>query len=421
MPAARQVVVTGLGLVTPIGIGREAFWTAMEAGQSGIQRLAVFTGTELPFRFGSRIVNFDARQYVQPRKTIKVMCGEIQAAYASAMLATQDAGLAQGGVDPDRLGVVLGSEMLYGEIEEISEVYRRCADNGQFEYSRWAGFVFKDLYPLWMLKYLPNMAACHISIALDARGPNNSIVQGGVSSLLAICEAMMNIERGQADVMIAGGSGSSVSFNSLPFRGWEQLSQWPGEPAGASRPFEAQRCGVVPGEGSAALVLESREHAEKRGARMLARVAGFASRFEPVVAGQPLRGTAIRQSITAALASADLTAAQVGHVSAYGESSVEHDRVEARAIRDTLDNVPVTAPKSYFGDLGAGSGAVELAANVLALVHGRVPPTLNYETPDPECPVNVVHGSSQLVSQPTAVVLSQSSTGQAAAVVLTCP
>ena len=421
MSSPHDVVITGLGLVTPIGIGRDAFWAALEAGQSGIDMLPEFAGTELPFRFGARLKGFDAKQYVQPRKTIKVMCGEIQAGYSAATLAMQDAGLEKGAVEPDRLGVVLGSEMLFGEIEEVAGVYRRCAENGEFKFSNWGGFVFKDLYPLWMLKYLPNMAACHISIALDARGPNNSIVQGGASSLLAIGEAMMVLARGHADAMIAGGSGSNVSFNSLPFRGWEQLSKWPGEPAGASRPFDKGRSGIVPGEGSAAFVLETRAHADGRGAKILARLAGFASRFEPAKQGRPVQGTAIRQSIEGALAAAGLSASDVGHVNAHGESSVEHDRVEAHAIRATLGDAPVAAYKSYFGDLGSGSGAVELAASVLALVHGRVPPTLNYDTPDPACPINVIHGGPLAGVRPTAVIVNQSNTGQAAALVLTEP
>jgi 3-oxoacyl-[acyl-carrier-protein] synthase II len=316
---------------------------------------------------------------------------------------------------------VLGSEILFGEIEEISGVYRRCADGGEFKFANWGGFVFKDLYPLWMLKYLPNMAACHISIAHDARGPNNSIVQGGASSLLAIGEAVSVIQRGLADAMIAGGSGSNVSFNSLPFRGWERLSKWTGEPAGASRPFDKLRSGIVPGEGSAAFVLETREHAQRRGATLLARVAGFASRFEPVPAGGVASGRSIRQSIEAALAAAGLAPRDIGHVNAHGESSVEHDRVEAQAIHAALGDAPVAAYKSYFGDLGAGSGAVEMAASVLAMVRGRVPPTLNFTTPDPECPVNVIHGAPLAGARPTALILNQSTTGQAAAVVLTEP
>ena len=419
MPRSREVVVTGLGVVCPLGVGIDAYWQALLAGQSGVGWLPETEGAELPFRYAARIRDFDAKQFVQPRKSIKVMCQEIQAAYASASLAMQQGGLEKGAVDPDRLGVVLGSEMLYGDLEELVELYRHCTPEGKLHAELWGDFAFKDLFPLWMLKYLPNMAACHISIAHDARGPNNSIVAGGVSSLLAIMESASVIRRGHADVMLAGGSGSLASFGCLPFRGWRHLSKWTGEPVAASRPFDARRSGVVPGEGAGVLLLESREHAERRGAQVLARIAGFASRFEPPAAPWQARtGRAIGQSILAALQSANLQPGDVGHVNAHGESSVEPDREEARAIRQTLGDAPVTALKSYFGDLGAGSGAVELIASVLALQHGQVPPTLNFDEPDSECPVNVVHGQAEPVNRRCVIKLSQAATGQAAALIL---
>src|SRR5688572_13985936 len=245
MPSPRDVVITGLGVVSPLGIGREALWAALDSGQSGVDWLPEYQGSELPFRMGARVKGFDARQFVQPRKTIKVMCAEIQYAYAAAMLAMDDAGLAKGAVEPDRLGVVLGSEMLFGELDEVQDVFRNCAEGGRFVYDRWGVQAFKDQYPLWMLKYLPNMAACHISIVHDARGPNNSIVQGGASSLLAVIEATTVIERGLADAMLAGGSGSLVQSSCLPFRGWDHLSNWQGAPAEAARPFDARRAGLV--------------------------------------------------------------------------------------------------------------------------------------------------------------------------------
>jgi 3-oxoacyl-[acyl-carrier-protein] synthase II len=419
MSSSRQVVITGLGVVSPTGIGVGPFWESLVAGQSGIDWLPETRGAELPFRYAGRIKDFDAKQYVQPRKTIKVMCREIQVAYAAAAMATENAGLAKGEVEPERFGVVLGSEMFYGELAEMGDVYRPCAEEGRFHFERWGDVAFKNLFPLWMLKYLPNMAACHISIAHDARGPNNSIVAGGASGLLAIGEAAFAIQRGHADAMLAGGSGSYAAFSGLPFRGWDQLTRWQGEPAGASRPFEASRSGLVPGEGAALLMLESREHAERRGAKILARIAGFASRYEaPGGAWQPRTGRAIGQSIEAALASSGLRAADIGHVNAHGESSIEPDRSEAQAIGQTLGDVPVTALKSYFGDLAAASGAVELVGSVLALANGRVPPTLNYERPDPRCPVNVIHGELLPVERPTAIALNQSNTGQAAAMVI---
>ena len=414
MPAPRDVVITGVGVVCPIGISRQAVWRALDDGTSGISALPQFAESDIPFRIGGAIPNFDAKEYVQPRKTLKVMCREIQAAFAAAMLAMQDASLAKGAVDPDRLGVVLGSEMLYGELEELADAYRHSTVDGQFHEQDFAISAMKDLFPLWMLKYLPNMAACHIGIAIDARAHNNSIVQGAVSSLLAVVECCSALSRGHADVMIAGGSGAALSVSALPFRGWQHLSQWRGPPEQAVRPFDAHRDGTAPGEGSACLVLETRAHAERRGARILARVAGFSHRYER----PPHTGAAIGCAIAEALSGANIHADQVGHVNAHAGGRVDLDAIEAQAIRDVLGDVPVTAPKSYFGDLGAGSGAVELVASVLAQEQGKVPRTLNYETPDPRCPVNVVHGVSLATDQPAAVTVNLAGSGQVAAVVL---
>lgn len=414
----REVVITGLGMVSPIGIGREAFWNALDSGKSGVQEVpALASAKDVPIRLAGMFTDFDAKQYVQPRKAIKLMCREIQAAYAAAMIAMQDASLAKEQVDPQRLGVVLGSEMFYGDMDELLEVYRKSMHDGVFHAEEWNPHAMKDLIPLWMLKYLPNMPACHIGIVNDARGPNNTIVQGGTSSLLAIHEAAMAIERGHADVMISGGSGARVTFSGTLFRGWEDLSKWQGPPGEAVKPFDRRRDGCVAGEGAGILILESREHAERRGAKILARIVGFASRYEPGTGKKPITGSAIRLSISAALKSANLQAADIGHVNANAGGFAD-DRVEAQAIRAELGEVPVTAPKSFFGDLGASTGAVELLASVLALETGKVPRTLNYQEPDPECPVNVVRDASLPVEKKTALVLSRNEFGAAAAMVL---
>jgi 3-oxoacyl-[acyl-carrier-protein] synthase II len=219
--------------------------------------------------------------------------------------------------------------------------------------------------------------------------------------------------------MLAGGSGSCASFSCLPFRGWDHLSQWQGDPAGASRPFDAQRSGVVLGEGAGVMLLEAREHAERRGANILARVAGYASRFEsPGAPWKERTGRAIGQSIAAALQAAGLAPADLDHVNAHGDSSIRQDQQEARAIHTTLGDVPVTALKSYFGDLSAGSGAVELIGSVLALMHGQTPPTLNYQQPDPACPINVIRDEMRPTTKPAVLALNQSITGQAAAVAI---
>ncbi|QDU31095.1 3-oxoacyl-[acyl-carrier-protein] synthase 2 [Anatilimnocola aggregata] len=415
----REVVITGVGMVSPIGIGRDAFWTALDQGQSGIVTVPELAGaTDVPYRLAGLFPNFDAKQYVQPRKTIKVMAREIQAAYAAAVIAMQDAALTKEQVDPFKLGVVLGSEILYGEIDELIDTYRQSTHDGVFHINEWTPHAMKSLFPLWMLKYLPNMAACHIGIVNDARGPNNTIVQGATSSLLAMQEAAAVIQRGHADVMVTGGSGAKIAFSGAPFRGWANLTHWQGPPTEAIKPFDRRRDGGLVGEGAGMFIFEAREHAERRGAKILAKVAGWSNRFEPPVDGR-LTGSGIRASIATAIQSAGLSPQDVGHVNANAGGYLVDDRLEAQAIRAELGDVPVTAPKSFFGDLGASSGAVEAIASVLALQHGRIPRTLNYREPDPECPVNVVRDASLATDKPAALLLNHSDYGGAAAIVLT--
>jgi 3-oxoacyl-[acyl-carrier-protein] synthase II len=422
MRPAREVVVTGVGIVSPIGIGREAFWDSLLAGRSGVRPYQSFDASGFGVRFGAEVLDFDPKAFVRPRKSLKVMARDIQLGFAAADMALADAGFTPSIVAPERLGVVFGADPIYSELAEWVPVYRRAMVDNTFVYDRWAPSVMSELYPLWLLKYLPNMTPCHIAIAHDARGPNNSIVLAEASGLLAVAEAMRIIERSQADMMIAGGaSAMRIHPTSLIFRAEALLSRRNDDPAGACRPFEADRDGMVNGEGAGAFILESRRHAERRGARILARILGDSSRFEPRAAGAMLSGAGARESIYAALAAARLQPADIGHVNANGLGTIEHDRAEARGIREALGDVPVTAPKSFFGNLGAATGAVEMAASLLALEHGQIPPTLNYMRPDPDCPVNVVHTAPQSSAKSTALVLNQTVAGQAAALVLASP
>ncbi len=418
MASSPDIVVTGVGTISPIGIGNEPFWTALCEGRSGVRLLPPFDDPALAAPFGGVVADFDAKQYVRPRKSLKVMSRDIQLGFAAADLAYVDAGLRERPVDPERLGVMLGADLIPCELDELAGAFRSCTIDGRFDFNRWGAAVTAELFPLWMLKYLPNMPACHIGIAQDARGPNNTITLGDVSTLSALAEATRVVARGQADVIIAGGVGSRI-HPAMWIRG--QIigqSRRRGDPATASRPFDALRDGLVNGEGAGAFILETQPHAQARGARVLARILGFASVFEPHGNGQPCQGTAIRRAIVAALGAAGLKPTEIGHVVAHGISTIDSDRREAQAIRATLGDVPVTAPKSYFGYLGAASGALETALSVLAFQHGVVPPTLNYEHPDPECPINVVHGRPLPLGRPTALILSHSPCGQAVALVL---
>ncbi|MFN5755514.1 MAG: beta-ketoacyl-[acyl-carrier-protein] synthase family protein [Planctomycetia bacterium] len=418
MSAAREVVITGLGVVSPIGIGCGPFWDALERGTSGIRLVDLFDASSLSVRFGGQIPDFDPKLYVRPRKSLKVMSREIQLGFAAADLAVNDAGIAAGSIEPERFGVVFGNDMIYADLEDLEGTYRRSRLDGRFDFGLWSEAIQEELHPLWLLKHLPNMTASHIAIALDARGPNNTIVLGDVSSLLALAEAASVIERGWADVMLTGGTGCRLHPTALVARGDALLSHRADDFRRACRPFDLNRDGMVNGEGAAAIVLESREHAERRGAKIRGRILGTAARCEPKARREGVTGAALRQAIRPALAAARLAPGEVGHVNAHGVSTIEMDRLEAAAIAAELGDVPVTAPKSSFGHLGAAGGAVELAASILGLGAGLVPPTLNYETPDPLCPVNVVHGESLAGRPGTALAVNLCSTGQAAAVAI---
>jgi 3-oxoacyl-[acyl-carrier-protein] synthase II len=421
MDSSREVVITGIGTASPIGIGYPAVRQALTSGMSGVRRLQTFDTEEFPVRVGAEVADFDPKQYVTPRKSLKVMSRSIQLAFASAQMAVEQAGVNPTQVSPERYGAVFGADMIHVEPEELVGAFRHSIVDGRFCFERWDEKALREMYPLWMLRYLPNMPACHVGISQDARGPNNTIVLAEASSLLAMAEATQVLQRDQADVMIVGGTGSRVHPLSWAFRDNWMHSRRHDDPTKISRPFDADRDGMVYGEGAAAFIIERRTFAEARGAKILARIGSYANTFEACTPGKPFAGQAIRSAIRQALRAADLAPGDIGHVNAHGLSTIAHDEAEALAIRDTLGDVPVTAPKSYFGNLGAGTGAVELLATLVAFETGSVPPTLNYDRPDPRCPINVVSGAPLATNGRPALVLNQTSMGQSVALVIRPP
>ena len=406
MTKEREVVLTGLGVVSPIGIGADAYWESIQTGTSGITRIGLFSGEDLPVPIGACVSDFEPKKMVKPRKSLKVMSRDIQLAYVAADLAYEDANLEVGQLDPDRCGVIFGSDMIAADLDELRPAFQMVMEDGRVHFERWGSEAMAEMYPLWMLKYLPNMPACHIGIAKDARGPSNSVTQGEASSLLAISEAYHIIKRGRADMMVAGGTASRVHPTMWAYGRSYGLSQNTDDPSQASRPFDADRDGMVHGEGSAAFILETREMAEARGARIFARIDAMANFCDATRPGTPANGNATRNVLKSLLEQTGLQPDQIGHVNAEGLSTVEDDHLEASAIADVLGQVPVTALKSYFGNIGGGTGAVELVATLLGLEKGLVPPTLNYTTPDPACPVNVVHGEPLAQSSPYAIAIN---------------
>jgi len=421
-----EVVVTGMGVVSPIGIGQDEFYTALMEGRSGVGVIESFEQSDLPMRIGAPVRDFEAKKYVKPRKALKIMCEPIKFGCAAAAMATEQAGLAgtikEDGstvqpVSPDRIGTVLGTETFFADPAEVARVFRSCIVDSDYQHDRWGEFAMRQIQPLWMLKYLPNMAASHISIAADARGPSNSICQGAASGLLAIIEAASLIKRGVSDVVLAGGTGSQMALTAMLYRGTDLLSKNIHSPHSASRPFDANRDGMVVGEGAGVMVLESKEHAIKRGANIIATFKSWSRLFnDPNTSAGEKKEAAIESSLALAINNAGMSAADIGMVNASASGVIEEDRLEAQAIRAVLGGVPVSAHKSNFGNLGPGTSVVELIGGLLAIERGKIPPTINYENVDPNCPVDVVAEAREL-KKPSLIKTGFSATGQIASVV----
>ncbi len=389
MKSDPEVVITGLGVVSPIGIGIDPFWESLINGVSGVSVRERFADTDLPFRIAAPVTGFEPKQYVKPRKALKIMCDPIKFACAAAAMAVEQAGLEatdDRNVDPNRIGTVVGTETFFADPSEVADVFHRCTVDKDYQHDRWGELAIREIQPLWMLKYLPNMAASHISIALDARGPSNSICQGEASSMLALIEAANLIRRGAVDVAVVGGTGSQMALTSMLYHGVENLSKNIHNPESACRPFDRDRDGMVVGEGAGAIVIETREHAVNRGANVLATVAGHSSGYAPI--GSNTFGAAFEACFLESIERANLRPADIGFINANANGSIEGDAVEAAAIKSVFGDCPVTANKSNFGNLGPGTSMVELIAGVLSLTHQLIPGTLNLNQNCPNCPVS---------------------------------
>jgi 3-oxoacyl-[acyl-carrier-protein] synthase II len=403
--AARRVVVTGLGAICPLGSTKEALWEGLSQGRSGVGVLQEAEGG-VPIRVGA-----PARQFTgeiddfgplekEPKKAIrkglKVMCRECQMGVAVAQLALADAGLKPGAIDPDRSGISFGADYMLSVPEEFSEGIEQCLDEqGRFQFSRWGMEGMAKMSPLWLLKYLPNMPASHLAIYNDLRGPNNSLTLREASANAALGEAHQIILRGGAELMLVGATGTRLHpMKMIHAVQQEEVFMGDGDPAAASRPFDRDRRGMVLGEGAGAVVLEELSAAQARGATIYGEVIGAATSS---AAGRRLvaqRDRAMVNVLHAVLRGAGANVNDVGHLHAHGLSTRTSDAEESRAIQEVFaarsTPLPVVAAKSHFGNLGAGSGMVELIASLLAMQHDHLFPILNYTTPDAECPVAAV-------------------------------
>ncbi len=419
-----HIVITGIGLVSPIGIGREIFWANLQAGKSGISRVDGYSCTATPGQLAAEVKDFDdstPRDLFpkKQRKSAKVMCREIQFGAAAAILAVEDAGLDLEAIESERMGVEYGANLMYNDPEDFSVPGKNTTGEfGKFDFKHWGDKGLASMEPLWMLKYLPNMPACHIGIFTDSRGPNNSVTLDEASPGVALTEALNVMERGAADVMIVGGTGTRMHpMKAMHAHLWSNLGFDEQNPAASCKPFDANRNGQVVGESAGCLILETEAHAQARGAKIYGTFLGGGSSCVCSKDGTPNIKQAILNASRAALRRADMDASELGHVNAHGLGDVAGDAIEAEAINELCPGVPVVGLKGYFGNSGAATGFLEVAGSLLALETGNLPGTLNTTHPDETLGLDIVQ-QQRPVKNKSFLKINYTKLGQASAVVI---
>jgi 3-oxoacyl-[acyl-carrier-protein] synthase II len=409
----RRVVITGVGVVTPLGNDPDKLVASLRSRSSGIGPLTQVPQGVLSVDYAAEASDFtgdisdygpmDKKLQRTIRKGSKVMCREIEMGVAVAQLALADAGLDADSRDRDRTGVVYGCDYIMSLPQEFATGIEKCMDEqGEFEFDRWGREGKPEVNPLWLLKYLPNMPASHIAIYNDLRGPNNSITVREASPGAALAEAFSTISRGHADTLVVGSTGSRIHpLRSLHADMQETLASNRSEASTMSRPFSASRDGSVLGEGAGAMVCETLEHAKARGANILGEIVGYGGSAVGPAFGDSFLQTAIVNVLRAALGDEDKS--KIGHIHAHGLGTVESDAQEAAAICSVFGSTdkqpPVTTAKGNIGNLGAGGGMVEAIASLKSL-GGELFPILNCETPAEDCPINAcVNHSTDAGSQ----------------------
>jgi 3-oxoacyl-[acyl-carrier-protein] synthase II len=373
----KRVVVTGLGAVTPIGNTVEEFWNNLLAGKSGIGYITKFDTSNHSVKIAAEVKNFNAEEHFE-RKELKKIDDFCRFGVVAARQAFADSGLNLEKVSPLDIGVIIGCGM--GGVNTIEEQHAILMTRGP-----------SRVTPFLIPKMIPNMSSGLISIYLGLKGPNTTIVTACASATHAIGEAYRTIQRGDAIAIVTGGTEATISPLSIAgFSNMGALSQQNDNPQGASRPFDAKRDGFVMGEGAGILVLEELEHALARGAKIYAEIVGYGLSGDAYHMTAPAPcGEGGARAMKMALDTAGIPPTEVQHINAHGTSTPLNDKLETEAIKtvfgDHAYKIAITANKSMIGHLIGAAGAVEAIATVKAVQENKVPPTINYENPDPEC------------------------------------
>jgi 3-oxoacyl-[acyl-carrier-protein] synthase II len=391
----RRVVITGIGVISPIGIGAKAFWENLLAGKVGVRRIAQFNPGGFPTQIAGEVPAYKIADFVPKsyRKATKVMARDIELAVVAADDAFKDAGLKSKAytdapeIKAERFGCNIGAGLINTDLAELSAAMHVARDGNRLDLHKWGAEGMNQLTPLWLLKYLPNMLACHVTIIHGLKGPSNTITCADASSHLAIGEAFRTVQRGKADLAICGGAESKVNPMGLVRQTLlKRLTESHNDaPETAVRPFDADADGTALGEGGGLLILEEYEHAKARGARIYAEIVGFgASQDTHRITDPEPSGHSYGRAITKALAEANVPPAGVNVLVPCGLGLPSNDKAELNGLTQVfgggLGRIPMALTKAQTGSLAAGSG-VEAVAAVMAVAEAKVPPSVNTRKP----------------------------------------
>jgi len=379
-----RIVITGIGVISPLGDGIATFWDALKNGKSGIGKVSLFDASELNCQVAAECKDFNAEKYMDPKEA-KRSDRYTHFAVAAAKLAMIDSGLKSGeNVIPERFGVLIGSGV--GGMDTIEKQARAFIERGP-----------RRVSPFMIPNLLANMSSGVVAIELNAKGVNFSVVSACATGTHAIGEALLHLQLGREDVIIAGGSEAAVT--PLSFAGFcamkAMATNFNDEPQRASRPFDADRCGFVMGEGAGVIVLERYEHAVARGAKIYCEVAGYGATCDAYHITSPdIEGRGLSQCLKRTMEGAEVSLEDVDYINAHGTSTPYNDKFESAAIRkvfgEKANRLMVSSTKSMTGHLLGAAGAIEAAVCAKVIEDGIVPPTINYEHPDPECDLDYV-------------------------------
>ncbi len=429
-----RVVITGLGAISPLGLTAEEMWAGLSAGKCGIARIKTFDPTGFPCELGGEVPPYRIQDHVSKslRKSTKLMCRDIELAVIAAKEAVASSGLITKGIDPEkvnvdptRMAINMGAGMISCDLAELGPATAASTVDGRFDLRKWGRDGLGHITPLWLLKYLPNMLACHVGIIHDIQGPSNTITCAEASAHLAIGEAAQVVARGNADIALAGAAEAKINLMVMVRQNLlkRAVPDRNDTPESACRPFDADAAGSVFGEGAGVLVLEALDHARSRRARILAEVLGIGQshNVHPAYERMEPEGTGIRIAVEKAMADAEIGPEDLDLIVPHGTGVPHDDLAEARGLEAALGpavrRIPVWPTKSMLSTTGAAAGVLDVIAAVRAMTDRLIPPARNFTRPAGGCNLNILTGRREGRIRHT-LCCSHTFGGQTAAVVL---